>query len=61
MLSITRKEFKKIIELKAASGCPALTGAEVQGQASDTHIRCEGSDSPACKRCDICHKSVPIR
>jgi hypothetical protein len=63
MLSIDRgKDFKRIVQQMAASGCPVLTKKEVNGQISDTNVYCEGEpNNRVCLRCDILNRSIQLK
>ena len=61
MISITtNRELVKVVRVQGASGCPALTGVEVNGYTTASTVRCEGTGAQACRRCEICNIAVPV-
>lgn len=60
MISIKNAEIRKVLQQQSASGCPALTGQAVNGNRTESTMRCEGKGEPACDKCPIRNRIIRI-
>ncbi len=59
MVSTKDSEVRATLQLKAASGCPALIGRETEGYVGNTIMNCQGNGERACVNCPIRGRMTP--